>query len=1134
MYRRRLPSLLALTALLSLAPAAQAASPELDRAQREVERLEKDESQPSESRAQLLEIWRETVQALREEARWRAQAEEFESLREQAPTRLKQLRADLVKAPAAPPLPEATGDLAALEQALAQARAQLATGEQTVNDLQAERRVRTDRRLALPGEISRAQQQVDALAAATAASPGVDETPSLSEARRARAEARSRSLQAELQARQAELSSYDARSELLTLRQDLAVRRANETSQVVEELARRLDGRRTELAANAATQAEAERRRLAAAPAPVRELALGNEELADERRRLVESIQEAARLTQSARGEAESIEQRSRSVRRKVEAAQFTKPVALLMRRHQAELPDVGRHRARLRGLGRDTSRLLARQLDVEDERSALTDLGTAKSERLASVDELPADEEARNELSETLQGLLEQRRELLDDLYQEQGAYLTQLAELDTAERRLIQVTETYGAFIAEHLLWLRGSPAVGPRDLVDSARALAWLSAPKAWGELSAELGRHALERPTSLLLGLLAVVLVVLRRSALRRVTEIGQALGRSRRHRFRQTVEALALTLFASAAWPAALWWLSDITAAAAAETRLGLPMSAALLRFAQLLLPTLLLADAFRPQGLAHAHFRWPGPLLEEVRRRWWILAFVAVPAFALESLLDAQERPELRDSLGRLALVAGLLALAWFLHRTLDPALRPAAVAGRRLRWVHRAAPAAAVALAVAALAGYFFAARELGATLLETYALLFGVALAHAVARRWLVVERRRLRLEALRRQAQDDASEPSSDAALDSAVPAESEELDLDAVDSQTRQLLRAAVVVTIGLCLWGLWAELLPATRAADRVVLWTTGTSETAASPLPALPGTTSAQPAPTPAAPQGEPALASGAVTLTDVLLALVVTIMAVFAAGNVPGLLEITLLRRLDLAPGTGYAVTTLTRYAITIVGVIATAGLLGLAWNNVQWLAAAVTVGLGFGLQEIFANFVSGLIILFEKPIRVGDVVTVGNIEGQVTKIRTRATTISDWDRRELLVPNREFITGQLINWTLTDPVTRVVIPVGIAYGSDTRLATARLLEVAQQSPYVLADPKPSVVFRAFGESSLDFQLRVFIPRRDVWPQLMHELHLAIDDAFRQENIEIAFPQRDIHVRTLPERLAARAEDPA
>ena len=152
-----------------------------------------------------------------------------------------------------------------------------------------------------------------------------------------------------------------------------------------------------------------------------------------------------------------------------------------------------------------------------------------------------------------------------------------------------------------------------------------------------------------------------------------------------------------------------------------------------------------------------------------------------------------------------------------------------------------------------------------------------------------------------------------------------------------------------------------------------------------------------------------------------------------------------------------------MTRYVLVVFGVSLALSSLGIGWTKLQWLIAALTFGLAFGLQEIFANLVSGLIILFEQPVRVGDIVTVGDVDGEVTKIRMRATTITNFERKEYLVPNKEFITGKLVNWTLSDSITRMTIRVGIAYGSDTHLATRTLLAIAREYPLVLEESSPA-----------------------------------------------------------------------
>ena len=258
------------------------------------------------------------------------------------------------------------------------------------------------------------------------------------------------------------------------------------------------------------------------------------------------------------------------------------------------------------------------------------------------------------------------------------------------------------------------------------------------------------------------------------------------------------------------------------------------------------------------------------------------------------------------------------------------------------------------------------------------------------------------------------------------------------------------------------------------------------------------------------------------ITLADLGLALVVLIATWASFRNVPGLVEIVVLQRLPLDSGSRYALSTVMRYLIAIIGVLVAAATMGLAWSNVQWLAAALTFGLAFGLQEIFANFVSGLIILAERPVRMGDTVTVSNVTGTVTRIRMRATTITDWERKELIIPNKTFITSDVINWTLSDTTLRITIPVGVSYEADIDKVEKLLYKIAGKNKVVLEDPKPQVLFKSFGDSTLDYELRVYIPSIEHLVSIRHEMHTTIIKEFRKAGIEIAFPQRDLHVRSI------------
>jgi potassium efflux system protein len=328
-------------------------------------------------------------------------------------------------------------------------------------------------------------------------------------------------------------------------------------------------------------------------------------------------------------------------------------------------------------------------------------------------------------------------------------------------------------------------------------------------------------------------------------------------------------------------------------------------------------------------------------------------------------------------------------------------------------------------------------------------------------------------------------------------------------DAASQEFQDLLHYACVIALVCGGWFIWSEVLPALRILDRVELWQN--IETIAETVVGKDGTESIQ--------STERTVPT---TLTDLLTAIVICIATIMVGRRLPGLLELTFLDRLPVDQGGRQAIAILVRYAATVVGLLFACTVIRLSWSSVQWLAAAMTVGLGFGLQEIFANLVSGLIILFERPIRAGDLVTVGDLTGNVTHMRMRATTITDYDRRELIVPNKKFITDNVINWTLSDPISRVVLPVGVAYGSDIAQVQGILMRIAEQSPMVLSEPEPTTLFKGFGDSTLDMELRVFIPKRDVYVNVVNDINAAINREFARAGIEIAFPQCDFNIKSV------------
>ncbi|MBN1932600.1 MAG: mechanosensitive ion channel [Desulfobacterales bacterium] len=213
-------------------------------------------------------------------------------------------------------------------------------------------------------------------------------------------------------------------------------------------------------------------------------------------------------------------------------------------------------------------------------------------------------------------------------------------------------------------------------------------------------------------------------------------------------------------------------------------------------------------------------------------------------------------------------------------------------------------------------------------------------------------------------------------------------------------------------------------------------------------------------------------------------------------------------------------SVTTITAYILWTFGILGALYAFGINPTSLAVLFGALGIGLGFGLQNIFNNFVSGLILLFERPIQVGDVVEVNGIWGKVNKINVRSTLVQTYDNASLIIPNSEFISSQLTNWSFKDSRIRRKITVGVAYGSDLSLVRQTLMEVAENHPRVLTEPQPDILFEDFGDSALVFTLRIWT-LVDYALSTDTEIRLEIDRLFRKRNIQIPFPQRDIHLQS-------------
>ena len=260
---------------------------------------------------------------------------------------------------------------------------------------------------------------------------------------------------------------------------------------------------------------------------------------------------------------------------------------------------------------------------------------------------------------------------------------------------------------------------------------------------------------------------------------------------------------------------------------------------------------------------------------------------------------------------------------------------------------------------------------------------------------------------------------------------------------------------------------------------------------------------------------------------SKILLSLLIFSLIIISTGWIKNQLDTNWLPKTTIERGGREAIVTITGYVMFIIAALAALSVAGFNFGNIAIIAGALSVGIGFGLQNIVNNFVSGLILLFERPIRRGDWVQVGTTEGYVQDIRIRSTRIQTFDRSDVIVPNSELISNQVTNYMLGDVRGRAIVRVGVAYGSDVEKVRDILTRVAEEHELVVLDgtsPEPSVLFRGFGDSSLDFELRVHLYEIDRRLSTISDLNFAIDKAFREEGVEIPFPQRDVHVKTLPQ----------
>jgi len=822
--------------------------------------------------------------------------------------------------------------------------------------------------------------------------------------------------------------------------------------------------------------------------------------LGDELQNLNRGLERTSAASSFAASKLREIQDSFQIARQRLEIAGLSPALGQVLHDQRRDLPDVRGYRTRSRQHERAIVEAGLREIQLEATWREFEDVPSYIEHLLEGVSAVE-----QEKLSAPLQGLVASRRALLKNTIAANNEYLRALGDLDFHETQLQVTASEFDAFLVERLLWVRGKGAVGLKSILVLPGEIVDFLAPGPWLEAIQVLVLRFTEAPWLVLAFLVSGLLLWRSGALINALRDTSKTVGNRNTDNFMCTVQALGISILLILPWPlitlAVGWELSQSLDASDAAKAIGV----GLLRITR----GLFFLRAFRvlciDGGVATSHFRWPASLTRALRLQLdQLLLTFLLPAFVVVSTFT-RYATDFGGELGRVAFVVATGGLVAFLLRLLHP--KTGILSGIRRSQGHteKISPlwlglgtAIPISLAIAALAGYLYSAVTLMSSLINSLWLVFGLLIAHELVARWLLVVRGRLlakaaaeRLEAAR--AERDKEQSDSAGGEDLLIPVEEPALDVVSLDSDTRKLLNVGLLVAGFIGLGGVWSSVLPAFAIFNRIILWQY------------LEGTGADQ--------QLMP------VTLGDFTLAFVYAFITIIAVRTVPSVLEAILRQRDSITPGTRLAFSTLTRYGIVLVGVSLIAGTVGFNWGRIQWLVAALGVGIGFGLQEIVANFISGLIILVERPIRVGDLVTVGDTSGTVSRLQIRATTVTNFDRQELLVPNKEFITGRVLNWSLSDEVLRLVVNVGVAYGSDMRKALELVKEAVVEHPVVLTDPVPLITFDEFGDNSLNITARFFIGAPNKRRETLSDVNLAVDDKFRNAGIVIAFPQRDVHL---------------
>jgi potassium efflux system protein len=1041
--------------------------------QSRIEQLQDSSAYDEATRSAALESYRRALANLSTAQGYSEAAERFRQSITEAPAEAERLRASVAVGREADPLAglAVSGDatIAAIDEVLQQEQASEAAARATVTELRQKLATVETRPQAARERLTLADEELRAVTDTVSQPDSTDDPDVVREARRAVRQSTVAALRAEIQMLEQEILSQPVRIVLLQAQVDEAAQELERRQARVSALQTTLSERRRDETERVLAELGVESLSADTSHPLVDSVIREIRELADELNQLTVTVEAITQSNDAAERQLEEMRQRYERARSRLDVAGIGQALGRYLAQERRELPAPIDYRRELKLREEQIAEASIRNIGLGERWRAIRDVESYVDGQLVLV----LDDQALL-LRPALVQLVEAQSGVLQQLIRLHGSYLRMLADSGYTQSQLFEIISEYRDFLAENLMWVRSRGAFGWADVVALPGELMAFLAPGRWVDAASRFADRLLRSPLQIAAVLVLLLYYWKRASLHARLHGTSAKVNKPSEDSFSSTIMAVLLTVLMTLPWPVFVAATGYEIASEPRADEASRAIGVGLYQVSLMLLVLLGFRMLCTPGGVAVGHFRWAPEGVATLRRQFdWLTLVLVLPAFVL---LVGREFDETKLSSGLNQIMLVILAggLTFFVYRLLRPSGGIAQDLPRRPgskpmvgypRLFIVLGTLIPLAVGVMSLAGFMYSAGMLLKKLLYSVLLFIGVAIVRELIVRWLLVVKRRLLLrEALQRR-EAAAREASGEAVATDEGPESAENAleDIASLDADTRKLINVALVITMILGIAGIWSSVLPALGIFSDITLWhfvaTVGGEDTL-------------QP-----------------VTLIDLMVAGIVIVITIVSARNIPSLIEIVMRQRPSIKPGSRLAFSTLARYTIAVIGIGATFSIIGVNWSKLQWLVAALGVGIGFGLQEIVANFISGLIILIERPVRVGDVVTVGDVSGTVSRVQIRATTIRTWDRTELLVPNKEFVAGRVLNWSLSDEITRLYLTVGIAYGSDVPCDSSRRpqLSTPRSSPilYRSSLSRPSATTRWYSACAASSRTWRFVCKR-------------------------------------------------